>query len=139
MQKYWVEALNIDWADEFDVFFFDIYTDTEKNNINWLGEKFPDVRIDYCFGTNESFEDEDGFQFCVEGTEATEEEIATLRKFNVYGRSLLYRYRDWIWDHLDSDTRSKWLETYNSIIDVPEEIFQAYPFELKEYERYYDD
>ena len=139
MQKYWVEALNIDWADEFDVFFFDIYTDTEKNNINWLGEKFPDVRIDYCFGTNESFEDEDGFRFCVEGTEATEEEIATLRKFNVYGRSLLYRYRDWIWDHLDSDTRSKWLETYNSIVDIPEEIFQAYPFELKEYERYYDD
>ena len=131
MQKYWVEAFNTDWADEFDVFFFDVYSDTEKNNINWLGKKFPDVRLDYCFGTNEAFEDDDCFAFCVEGIEATEEEIATLRKFNIDGESLLRRYEDWVWDHLDNKTRNKWLKTYNSITNVPEEIFQAYPFELE--------
>lgn len=139
MQKYWVEAFSADWADEFDVFFFDIYTDTEKNNINWLGEKFPNIKLDYGFGTNEWWDEEDGFEFNVEGIEATEEEIKTLQKFQIYGQSLRSRFLDWIWDHLDKDTHEKWTRMYDSILNVPEEVFQAYPFELNEYERNYDD
>lgn len=135
MQKYWVEAFNKDWADEFDVFFFDIYTDTEKNNINWLGKKFPNLKLDYCFGTNEWWDEEDGFEFNVEGIEATEEEIKTLQKFQIYGRSLSRRFVDWIWDHLDKDTHEKWVRMYDSILNVPEDVFQAYPFELDECER----
>ena len=130
MQKYWVEAFSADWADEFDVFFFDIYTNTEKNNINWLGRKFPNVKLDYCFGTNEWWDAEYGFRFRVQGIEATEEEIKILQKFSIGGESLYERFWDWVTDHLDDDTYEKWVDMYDSILNVPEEIFQVYPFEL---------
>lgn len=133
MQKYWVSSFGADWADEFDVYFFDIYTDTEKNNLNWLGQKFPDVKLDYCFGTNEYWEEEDGFEIGVEGQEATEEEVETLCKFRIKGESLKDRFEDFIWDLLDERTRNKWNKEYGSLIDVPEEVFQAYDFKLEDY------
>ena len=132
MQKYWVDSFSADWADEFDVFFFDIYTDTEKNNINWLGRKFPNIKLDYGFGTNEWWDAEDGFRFRVQGVEATEEEIKILQKFPIGGESLYQRFWDWITDHLDDDTYKKWEDMYDSILNVPEEVFQTYPFELTE-------
>lgn len=133
MQKYWVSSFSADWADEFDVYFFDIYTDTEKNNLNWLGQKFPDVKLDYCFGTNEYWEEEDGFKIEVEGQEATKEEVETLCKFGIQGESLKDRFSDFVWSILDERTRNKWKKEYGSLIHVPEEVFQAYDFKLEDY------
>ena len=133
MQKYWVVSFGEDWADEFDVYFFDIYTDTEKNNLNWLGQKFPNVKLDYYFGTNEYWEEEDGFRIEVRGQEATEEEVNVLCKFGIQGESLKDRFEDFVWSLLDERTRNKWKKEYGSLIDVPEEVFQAYDFKLKDY------
>ena len=130
MQKYWIESFYRDWADEFDVYFFDIYTDRERNNVNWLGEKFPNLKIPYCFGTNEYWEDYDGFKFKVEGIEATEDEINILKKFGISGESLGSAYIDWVWDHMNKDIYKKWCNKYGSILNVPEDVFQTYPFEL---------
>lgn len=136
MQKYWVSSFSANWADEFDLNFFDIYTDTEKNNLNWLGRKFPNAKLDYCFGTNEYWEEDEGFEISVEGIEATEEEIQTLRKFHVGGESLKGRYEDFIWDHMDRKTSEKWFKEYCSLVNVPEEIFQSYDFEFDDSEKY---
>ena len=133
MQKYWVSSFGADWADEFDVYFFDIYTDTEKNNLNWLGQRFPDVKLDYCFGTNEYWEEEEGFEIGVEGQEATEEEVETLCKFGITGESLKKRFGSFVWDLLDERTRNGWKKKYGSLINVPEEVFQAYDFKLEDY------
>lgn len=130
MQKYWVEAFSADWADEFEVFFFDVYTDAEKNNLNWLGEKFPNIRLDYCFGSNQSWDEDEGFGIQVNGIEATEEEVNTLYKFKICGESLSSRYYQFVYDILDEDTRNKWYETYGSLINIPEKIFQSYDFKL---------
>ena len=65
---------------------------------------------------------------------ATEEEANTLRKFQIQGESLRKAFDDWVFDHLDGDTRNHWSKQYKSFLNVPEEIFQAYPFELNEYD-----
>lgn len=52
--------------------------------------------MDYCFGTNEYWEEEDGFEIGVEGQEATEEEVETLCKFRIKGESLKDRFEDFI-------------------------------------------
>lgn len=132
MQKYWVDSFSADWADEFEVHFFDIYTDQEKNNINWIGQKFPNLKLGYGFGTNEWWDAEDGFTFEVNGIEATKEEIDILQKFHINGECLKDAYLDWIYDHITKDTYKTWYDKYNSVLDVPEEVFQSYPFELTE-------
>ena len=130
MQKYWVETFSADWADEFDVHFFDVYTDTERNNINWLGKKFPNLKLDYGFGTNEWWDADQGFKLEVCGQEATEEEIETLQKFRVHGESLKGRFIDFIYELLDKNTIDAWRRQYNSVLNVPEDVFQAYDFNL---------
>lgn len=134
MNKYYVDSFSVDWADEFEVYFFDVYNETEKNNINWLGQTFPGLQIGYGFGSNESFEDDEGFEFNISGIEASEQEIEILKKFDIQGESLKRAYANWVWDHLDKDTWEQWWNKYNDCLNVPEDVFQNYSFKLNEYD-----
>ena len=134
MSKYYVDSFSTNWADEFEVYFFDIYTEQERNNINWLGKTFPGLKIGYAFGSNENFDSDEGFEFNIDGIEASEQEIKILKKFSVQAESLKNAYSDWVWDHLNQDTRNQWWKQYNSYLDVPEEVFQNYCFELNKHD-----
>jgi hypothetical protein len=46
------------WADEFDVYGFAIFGEAEHAAIQAYIEKYADYRINYCFGTNEEFEED---------------------------------------------------------------------------------
>ena len=139
MAKYYVESFDINWADEFDVYFFDIYTEQERNNINWLGKTFPGLQIGYGFGSNEWFDSDNGFEFRIDGIEASEQEIETLKKFCIRAESLKSAYSDWVWEHLNRDIAKQWYKQYNSYLNVPEEVFQNYCFELNEYDYIVDE
>lgn len=124
MAKYYVFTNSVDWADEFDVPFFDIFTEREYNNIIFLAKLYPNEDLDFCFGTNEDFEG--GFGFDIYCQEATEHEYRVLKKFKIFGYSIKDRFCDWIDDTVDTSTVLSWRSKYHSELNVPEEIFKNY-------------
>ena len=124
MSKYYVFTASIDWADEFDVPFFDIFTESEYNNLKVLAKLYSDENMGYSFGTNEWFDD--GFGFDIEGQEATQEEVNVLNKFTIPGYSLLSLFENKLFDLIDETTRDEWYDKYHSLLDVPEDVFQNY-------------
>ena len=122
--KYYVFTDSVDWGDEFDVPFFDLFTETEYNNIKFLAKLYPDEDLDFGFGTNEYFDG--GFGFNIHCKEATEHEYRVLKKFKIPGYSIKNRFCDWIYDNVDTLTRRSWYSKYHSELNVPEEIFKNY-------------
>lgn len=124
MAKYYVFTDSVDWGDEFDVHFFDLFTETEYNNIKLLAKLYPNEDLDFCFGTNEDFEG--GFGFNIHCKEATEYEYKVLKKFKIPGYSIKRRFCDWIEDNVDESTACSWWSKYHNMLSVPEEIFKNY-------------
>ena len=123
MDKFYISAFCENWADEFDVYFFDIYTYNEYLNLKYLANKYPNVDLDFCFGTNEDFDG--GFSFDLYLKEATAEEVEILKKFNIRGESLKRRFNDWLCDNIDENKIDELYKnvSFFDLLDIPHEAF----------------
>ena len=122
MDKFYISAFYRDWADEFYVYFFDIYTYNEYLNLKYLANKYPDVNLDFSFGTNEDFDG--GFSFNIYLKEATAKEVEIIKKFNICGESLKRRFNDWLCDNIDENKIDELCDITNfNFLDTPHEVF----------------
>lgn len=76
------------WADECDVYFFEILTEDQYNKYYFLQQTLKEFYGNFCFGTNEGWEDNDFDFLNFEIIEASDEEVATLKKFHVTGEEI---------------------------------------------------
>ncbi len=79
----------VDWADELDVHFFDILSEEDYKKYDFLKQTLGSLYGSYWFGTNEGWEDGDFDYLQFTPIPATDEEIATLEKFNISGESII--------------------------------------------------
>lgn len=52
-QKYYLGKLNLNWADEIDMVYFDVFTETSKKRLEDKLRDLGSSEITLCFGTNE--------------------------------------------------------------------------------------
>lgn len=92
----YVIADRVDWADELDVYFFDILSEEDYKKYDFLKQTLGSLYGDYWFGTNEGWEDGDFDYLQFDPKPATDEEIAVLEKFNISGEPVIERLADTI-------------------------------------------
>lgn len=86
----------VDWADELDVYFFDILSEEDYKKYDFLKQTLGNLYGSYWFGTNEGWEDDDFDYLQFTPIPATDEEIAVLEKFNISGEPVIERLADTI-------------------------------------------
>jgi hypothetical protein len=121
----------MDWADECDVYFFDILSQEDYDKYNFLKQTLGHLYGSYYFGTNEGWEDGefDYLQFVPKP--ATDEEIAVLEKFKITGEPIIERLINTIectfdWEGISyiSDLWSKEYGEFCQIIDNNKDLFK---------------
>jgi hypothetical protein len=78
-----------DWADEFDVYFFEVLTEDQYKKYAFLQQTLKHFYGNYWFGTNEGWEDNDFDFLDFKVTQATDEEFKILNKFEVVGHTII--------------------------------------------------
>lgn len=92
----YVIADRVNWADELDVYFFDILSEEDYKKYYFLKQTLGSLYGGYWFGTNEGWEDGDFDYLQFDPKPATDEEIAVLEKFNISGEPVIERLADTI-------------------------------------------
>ena len=86
----------MNWADELDVHFFDVLSEEDYKKYDFLKQTLGSLYGGYYFGTNEGWENNDFDYLQFTPIPATDEEIATLEKFNISGEPIIERLADTI-------------------------------------------
>lgn len=92
----YVIANRVNWADELDVYFFDILSEEDYKKYYFLKQTLGSLYGGYWFGTNEGWEDGDFDYLQFDPKPAIDEEIAVLEKFNISGEPVIERLADTI-------------------------------------------
>ena len=79
----YVITASIDWADEFDVHFFEVMDEETYKKYEFLKQTLHHYYTSYCFGTNEDFDEFEPLDFTPKPI--TDEELAVLNKFDIKG------------------------------------------------------
>lgn len=102
-EQYYLGKMNINWADEIDFVFFDVYDEDEKKELVSALRKLGSNEITLCFGTNEDGEySGDDLLSAIEWTKIPDEATKKFLEDNVcdYDNSIddilykLYDYED---------------------------------------------
>ena len=94
----YVITASVDWADEFDVHFFEVMDEETYKKYIFLQRTIPHYYTSYCFGTNEDFDEFEPLGFTPKPI--TDEELAVLNKFDIQGEN---RIIENLFDALDDD------------------------------------
>lgn len=104
---------SIDWADEGDVFFFSVMSDSRLEGLKELINVFTELdrlggKVEMYWGTNEwfNFDWSDLESFIEEAIDLSEEELAVFKKFHIRGFDIYDRIMDqlyWIAETSDLD------------------------------------
>lgn len=87
MENYYVITGRKNWADEFDVFFFEIFDEDAYQKYMAAKEILGTLSGDYGFGTNEGW---DGFNYLsFKPKKITEEQSNFLDELNIWGKDII--------------------------------------------------
>lgn len=85
-KQYYLGKMNINWADEIDFVFFDVYDENGKKELVSALRKFGSDEITLCFGTNEDSEySGDDLLSAIEWTKIPDEATKKFLEDNVCG------------------------------------------------------
>ena len=87
MENYYVITGRKNWADEFDVFFFEIFDEDAYQKYMAAKEILGTLSSDYGFGTNEDWDDFDYLDF--KPKKITEEQRDLLDELGIWGKEII--------------------------------------------------
>lgn len=124
----YVIADRVNWADELDVYFFDILSEEDYKKYDFLKQTLGSLYGSYWFGTNEGWEDDDFNYLQFTPIPATDEEIAVLEKFNISGEPVIERLADTIectfnWEGVSAPDWDVEYGEFCQIIDDNKDLF----------------
>lgn len=119
----------VDWADELDVHFFDILSEEDYKKYDFLKQTLGSLYGGYYFGTNEGWDEGEFDYLQFDPKPATDEEIATLKKFNISGEPIIECLIDTIECTLegtsyDSDLWGAKYDKFCQIINNNKDLFE---------------
>jgi hypothetical protein len=118
----------VNWADEFDVYFFDILSEEDYKKYDFLKQTLGSLYSGYYFGTNEGWDEEEFDYLQFDPKPATDEEIAVLEKFNISGEPIIERLADTIecifdWEGITAPDWDAEYGEFCQIIDDNKDLF----------------
>lgn len=115
--KYYLINTRVDWADEFDVPFYEILNEEEYENFMYCKTKLKHVFGGFYFGTNEGWDDD--FDFLdFTPIEISEESARVLKKYFPSGVENVYeRLIEQIEENYDVDLYKASQDQFKFIID----------------------
>lgn len=118
----------VNWADEFDVYFFDILSEEDYKKYDFLKQTLGSLYDGYYFGTNEGWDEGEFDYLQFDPKPATDEEIAVLEKFNISGEPVIERLADAIectfdWEGLTAPDWDAEYGEFCQIIDDNKDLF----------------
>jgi hypothetical protein len=124
----YVITASIDWADEYDVHFFDILSEEDYKKYDFLKQTLGSLYGGYYFGTNEGWDEGEFDYLQFDPKPATDEEIAVLEKFNISGEPVIERLADAIectfdWEGLTAPNWDAEYGEFCQIIDDNKDLF----------------
>ena len=100
--KYYLICGSCDWADEFDVHFYEIIDEKDYLFYTAIKHEFGEWISGYYFGTNEGWDDD--FDYLDwEPIELTEEQYNTIKDLPITGERIFERLYEDIWDKLNEE------------------------------------
>lgn len=118
----------VNWADELDVYFFDILSEEDYKKYDFLKQTLGSLYGGYYFGTNEGWDEGEFDYLQFDPKPATDEEIAVLEKFNISGEPVIERLADAIectfdWEGLIAPDWDAEYGEFCQIIDDNKDLF----------------
>ena len=118
----------VNWADELDVYFFDILSEEDYKKYDFLKQTLDSLYGGYYFGTNEGWDEGEFDYLQFDPKPATDEEIAVLEKFNISGEPVIERLADAIectfdWEGLIAPDWDAEYGEFCQIIDDNKDLF----------------
>ena len=105
----YVLAGSYNWADEFDVYFFEVLNERDKAIYDMAKQIFEHWFGGFSFGTNEGWDDD--FDYLDwDLVEITDEEYEVLKKCHIRGETIYDRFAENLCDEISSEGFAKELE-----------------------------
>lgn len=95
-KKYYVLSGTKSWADEFDVYFFEILTEDDYQKYKAAKEILGSLYGSYCFGSNQSWDGTFNY-LSFTAKQITEEQYEFLESLHIRGRPIIEDFIEHLW------------------------------------------